>query len=147
MLSYVLEPYTYGRWLTVYDCHFKFTLLWSVKPCFCFICHHPLSLSVSHPEPSWSQEAEEAIRSLDKQLQSEPRFQQALKDTTLPRGATARLTCLVNGRVTGLWCTSLNNAPPHSTRATGKKKKSQAVWNDRTKLHKLEAAMIHIFII
>uniref|UniRef100_A0A8C4GZL6 Myosin light chain kinase, smooth muscle n=1 Tax=Dicentrarchus labrax TaxID=13489 RepID=A0A8C4GZL6_DICLA len=46
---------------------------------------------------SWSQEAEEAIQSLDKQLQSEPRFQQALKDTTLPKGATAQLTCLVDG--------------------------------------------------
>ncbi|XP_078134708.1 myosin light chain kinase, smooth muscle-like isoform X4 [Sander vitreus] len=45
----------------------------------------------------WSQEAEEAIQSLDKQLQSEPRFQHALKDATLPKGATARLTCLVNG--------------------------------------------------
>ncbi|XP_032358997.1 myosin light chain kinase, smooth muscle isoform X2 [Etheostoma spectabile] len=45
----------------------------------------------------WSQEAEKAIQSLDKQLQSEPRFQHALKDATLPKGATARLTCLVNG--------------------------------------------------
>ncbi|XP_069011555.1 myosin light chain kinase, smooth muscle-like [Embiotoca jacksoni] len=48
-------------------------------------------------EPGWSQEAEEAIQSLDTQLQIEPRFQQALKDTTLPKGATAQLTCLVNG--------------------------------------------------
>ncbi|KAL6094936.1 uncharacterized protein ACO6RY_16239 [Pungitius sinensis] len=48
-------------------------------------------------EPCWGQEAEQAIQSLDKQLQREPRFQQVLKDTTLPRGATARLTCLVNG--------------------------------------------------
>ncbi|KAM7381550.1 hypothetical protein PAMA_012408 [Pampus argenteus] len=48
-------------------------------------------------EPGWSQEAEEAIRSLDKQLQSEPRFQQPLKDITLSKGATAHLTCLVNG--------------------------------------------------
>ncbi|XP_070708167.1 myosin light chain kinase, smooth muscle-like [Pempheris klunzingeri] len=53
--------------------------------------------SSSAEEPGWSQEAEEAIQSLDKQLQSEPRFQQALKDTTLPKGATAQLTCLVNG--------------------------------------------------
>ncbi|KAE8284102.1 Myosin light chain kinase, smooth muscle [Larimichthys crocea] len=66
------------------------------------LSNRPDSPGSSSEEPSWSQEAEEAIRSLDKQLQSEPRFQQALKDTTLPRGATARLTCLVNGRVTGL---------------------------------------------
>uniref|UniRef100_A0A672ZP45 Myosin light chain kinase, smooth muscle-like n=1 Tax=Sphaeramia orbicularis TaxID=375764 RepID=A0A672ZP45_9TELE len=46
---------------------------------------------------SSSEEAEEAIQSLDKQLQREPRFQQALKDTTLPRGATAQLTCLISG--------------------------------------------------
>uniref|UniRef100_A0AAQ4QUB7 Myosin, light chain kinase 5 n=1 Tax=Gasterosteus aculeatus aculeatus TaxID=481459 RepID=A0AAQ4QUB7_GASAC len=39
----------------------------------------------------------QAWLSLDKQLQREPRFQQVLKDTTLPRGGTARLTCLVNG--------------------------------------------------
>ncbi|KAE8284098.1 Myosin light chain kinase, smooth muscle [Larimichthys crocea] len=61
------------------------------------LSNRPDSPGSSSEEPSWSQEAEEAIRSLDKQLQSEPRFQQALKDTTLPRGATARLTCLVNG--------------------------------------------------
>lgn len=70
------------------------------KPRFCFIRHH----APSHPEPGWSQEAEEAIQSLDKQLQSEPRFQQALKDATLRRGATAQLTCLVDGMVTELWC-------------------------------------------
>lgn len=68
------------------------------KPRFCFIRHH----APSHPEPGWSQEAEEAIQSLDKQLQSEPRFQQALKDTTLRRGTTAQLTCLVDGMVTEL---------------------------------------------
>lgn len=56
------------------------------------ITFHP-----SHPEPGWSQEAEEAIRSLDKQLQTEPRFQRALKDVALPKGATAQLTCLVSG--------------------------------------------------
>lgn len=54
--------------------------------------------SLSDPEPGWSQEAEEAIRSLDKQLQTEPRFQKALKDVSLPKGATAELTCLVDGR-------------------------------------------------
>ncbi|KAF3704347.1 Myosin light chain kinase, smooth muscle [Channa argus] len=48
-------------------------------------------------EPGWSLEAEEAIQSLDKQLQSEPHFQQTLKDTTLPKGATAQLKCVVNG--------------------------------------------------
>lgn len=145
--SYVLEPHTYGRWLTVSDCHFKFTLLWSVKPCFRFIRHHP----PSHPEPGWSQEAEEAIQSLDKQLQSEPRFQQALKDSTLPKGATARLTCHVNGRVTELWCTSLNNAPAHPTRAKGKKRRDCLTWSYcrrmRPKVFELKAAMIHIFIL
>uniref|UniRef100_A0A3B4GUT8 Myosin light chain kinase, smooth muscle-like n=1 Tax=Pundamilia nyererei TaxID=303518 RepID=A0A3B4GUT8_9CICH len=48
-------------------------------------------------KPSWSQEAEEAIRSLDNQLQIEPHFQQALKDVTLPVGAAAQLTCVING--------------------------------------------------
>ncbi|XP_043957725.1 myosin light chain kinase, smooth muscle-like [Gambusia affinis] len=48
-------------------------------------------------EPVWSHEAEEAIQSLDKQLQSEPHFQQALKDITLHQGETAQLTCLVDG--------------------------------------------------
>ncbi|XP_029383776.1 myosin light chain kinase, smooth muscle-like [Echeneis naucrates] len=57
----------------------------------------PDSPGSSSEEPSWSQEAEEAIQSLDEQLQSEPYFQQALKDTTLPKGATAELRCLVNG--------------------------------------------------
>jgi len=93
MPSYVLQLHAYGRWLAVSDCHFKFTLLWSVKPRFRFIHRHP----PSHPEPGWSQEAEEAIQSLDEQLQSEPRFQQALKDASLPKGATLRLTCLVSG--------------------------------------------------
>ncbi|KAM8877714.1 myosin light chain kinase, smooth muscle-like isoform 1-T2 [Synchiropus picturatus] len=48
-------------------------------------------------EPCWSPAAEEAIQSLDKQLQSEPRFQQPLKDVAFPRGATANLTCRVHG--------------------------------------------------
>ncbi|XP_068439500.1 myosin light chain kinase, smooth muscle-like isoform X2 [Clinocottus analis] len=61
------------------------------------LSNRPDSPGSSLEEPGWSQEAEEAIQSLDKQLQSEPRFQQALKDATLPKGATARLTCLVNG--------------------------------------------------
>ncbi|XP_070783037.1 myosin light chain kinase, smooth muscle-like [Enoplosus armatus] len=61
------------------------------------LSNRPDSPGCSSEEPGWSQEAEEAIHSLDKQLQSEPRFQQALKDTTLPKGATAQLTCLVNG--------------------------------------------------
>ncbi|XP_031171143.1 myosin light chain kinase, smooth muscle-like isoform X3 [Sander lucioperca] len=61
------------------------------------LSNRPDSPGSSSEEPGWSQEAEEAIQSLDKQLQSEPRFQRALKDATLPKGATARLTCLVNG--------------------------------------------------
>ncbi|XP_053197025.1 myosin light chain kinase, smooth muscle-like [Scomber japonicus] len=61
------------------------------------LSNRPDSPGSSSEEPGWSQEAEEAIQSLDKQLQSEPRFQQPLKDTTLPKGATAHLTCLVDG--------------------------------------------------
>lgn len=57
----------------------------------------PVSAGNSSEEPSWSQEAEEAIRSLDNQLQIEPHFQQALKDVTLPVGAVAQLTCVING--------------------------------------------------
>lgn len=94
-VSYLLGPQTYGRWLAVSDCHIKFTLLWSVKPRFCFI--------QLHPEPGWSQEAEDAIQSLDKQLRSEPRFQRALRDTVHPTGSTAQLTCIVNGRVEEVW--------------------------------------------
>lgn len=101
MSSYVLEQHAYGRWLTLPIVTSKFPLLWSVKPCFCCISHR----SLSHPEPVWSHEAEEAIQSLDKQLKSEPRFQQTLRDATLPKGATAQLTCLVNGRVAELWYT------------------------------------------
>ncbi|MEQ2191407.1 hypothetical protein XENOCAPTIV_028043, partial [Xenoophorus captivus] len=48
-------------------------------------------------KPVWSREAEAAIQSLDKQLQTEPHFQQALKDITLPKRETAQLTCLVDG--------------------------------------------------
>ncbi|RVE59690.1 hypothetical protein OJAV_G00190990 [Oryzias javanicus] len=48
-------------------------------------------------EPTWSQEAEEAIQALDKQLQIEPRFQQTLRDTTAASGATATLTCHIEG--------------------------------------------------
>ncbi|KAM8730437.1 myosin light chain kinase, smooth muscle-like [Acanthopagrus schlegelii] len=61
------------------------------------LSNRPDSPGSSSEEPGWSQQAEEAIQSLDKQLQSEPRFQQALKDATLRKGATAQLTCLVNG--------------------------------------------------
>lgn len=61
------------------------------------LSNRPDSPGSSLEEPGWSQEAEEAIQSLDKQLQSEPRFHRVLRDTTLPRGATAQLTCLVNG--------------------------------------------------
>lgn len=61
------------------------------------LSNRPDSPGSSSEEPGWSQEAEEAIQSLDKQLQSEPRFHQVLKDTTLPKGATAQLTCLIDG--------------------------------------------------
>ncbi|KAM3592455.1 uncharacterized protein V6R79_019245 [Siganus canaliculatus] len=57
----------------------------------------PDSPGSSSEEPGWSQEAEEAIQSLDKKLQCEPRFQRALRDATIPTAATARLTCLVDG--------------------------------------------------
>ncbi|XP_061611605.1 myosin light chain kinase, smooth muscle-like isoform X1 [Phyllopteryx taeniolatus] len=57
----------------------------------------PDSPSSNSDEPSWSQEAEEAIRSLDKQLHSEPRFREPLRDASLPAGATARLECRVDG--------------------------------------------------
>ncbi|XP_029312068.1 myosin light chain kinase, smooth muscle-like isoform X2 [Cottoperca gobio] len=61
------------------------------------LSNRPDSPGSSSEEPGWSQEAEKAIQSLDKQFQSEPRFQQALKDATLPKGATAQLQCVVNG--------------------------------------------------
>lgn len=61
------------------------------------LSNRPDSPGSSSEEPGWSPEAEEAIQSLDKQLRSEPRFQQALRDASLPRGATARLACLVHG--------------------------------------------------
>uniref|UniRef100_A0A674AS97 Myosin light chain kinase, smooth muscle-like n=1 Tax=Salmo trutta TaxID=8032 RepID=A0A674AS97_SALTR len=49
------------------------------------------------PEASWSPAAEQAIQNLDQELQSEPRFQQVLRDTSQPRGSTARLACRVQG--------------------------------------------------
>ncbi|XP_034563732.1 myosin light chain kinase, smooth muscle-like [Notolabrus celidotus] len=61
------------------------------------LSNRPDSPGSSSEEPGWSQEAEEAIQSLEKQLQSEPHFQQALKDITLTKGATAQLTCIVDG--------------------------------------------------
>ncbi|XP_071401845.1 myosin light chain kinase, smooth muscle-like [Centroberyx affinis] len=61
------------------------------------LSNRPDSPGSPSEEPGWSQEAEKAIQSLDQQLQSEPRFQQALRDTALPKGATAQLTCLVHG--------------------------------------------------
>ncbi|XP_068610898.1 myosin light chain kinase, smooth muscle-like [Brachionichthys hirsutus] len=57
----------------------------------------PDSPGTPSEEPAWSPEAEQAIQSLDTQLQSGPSFQQVLRDAALPRGATARFTCLVNG--------------------------------------------------
>ncbi|XP_035602993.1 myosin light chain kinase, smooth muscle-like [Oncorhynchus keta] len=48
-------------------------------------------------EASWSPAAEQAIQTLDQELQSEPRFQQVLRDTSQPRGSSARLACRVQG--------------------------------------------------
>ncbi|KAF7204301.1 myosin light chain kinase, smooth muscle isoform X2 [Nothobranchius furzeri] len=61
------------------------------------LSNRPDSPGHSLEEPGWSREAEEAIQSLDKQLQMEPHFQLTLKDVTLPKGATTVLTCLVDG--------------------------------------------------
>ncbi|XP_058477440.1 myosin light chain kinase, smooth muscle-like [Solea solea] len=61
------------------------------------LSNRPDSPGSSSEDPGWSREAEEAIQSLDKQLQTEPCFQQALRDATLPRGATAQLRCCVTG--------------------------------------------------
>ncbi|XP_036397362.1 myosin light chain kinase, smooth muscle [Megalops cyprinoides] len=44
-----------------------------------------------------SPEAEHALKSLEKQLQSEPCFSQILKDLTQPEGATVHLTCNIQG--------------------------------------------------
>ncbi|KAM9817011.1 myosin light chain kinase, smooth muscle-like [Neosynchiropus ocellatus] len=73
------------------DCHIKFSFFMIRKVL------SPPHHGLFHAEPCWSPAAEEAIQSLDKQLQSEPRFQQPLKDVAFPRGATASLTCRVNG--------------------------------------------------
>ncbi|XP_046887941.1 myosin light chain kinase, smooth muscle-like isoform X1 [Hypomesus transpacificus] len=51
----------------------------------------------SGEEPSWGPEAKLAIQSLEKKLEKEPYFDQVLKDTTLPSGATARLACHIQG--------------------------------------------------
>ncbi|XP_076008098.1 myosin light chain kinase, smooth muscle-like [Genypterus blacodes] len=61
------------------------------------LSNRPNSPSGLTEEAGWSPEAEEAIQSLDKRLQSEPRFQQVLKDTARPQGAKAQLTCLIHG--------------------------------------------------
>ncbi|XP_028287963.1 myosin light chain kinase, smooth muscle-like [Parambassis ranga] len=61
------------------------------------LSNRPDSPGSSSEELGWSQEAEEAIKSLDRQLQAEPRFQHVLKDITLPKGATAQLKCLITG--------------------------------------------------
>ncbi|KAG9350141.1 hypothetical protein JZ751_026494 [Albula glossodonta] len=42
-------------------------------------------------------ETEHALKSLEEQLQSEPRFSQALKDITQPQGTTVRLICHIQG--------------------------------------------------
>uniref|UniRef100_A0A8C7ZLB4 Non-specific serine/threonine protein kinase n=1 Tax=Oryzias sinensis TaxID=183150 RepID=A0A8C7ZLB4_9TELE len=59
--------------------------------------NRPDSDGSTSDEPIWSQEAEEAIQALDKQLQIEPRFQQTLRDTTAASGAMAELTCYAEG--------------------------------------------------
>nr|XP_061807754.1 myosin light chain kinase, smooth muscle-like [Nerophis lumbriciformis] len=61
------------------------------------LSNRPDSPGSSSDEPSWSQEAEEAIRSLDKQLHGEPRFREPLRDASFSAGATARLACRVDG--------------------------------------------------
>ncbi|XP_061120064.1 myosin light chain kinase, smooth muscle-like isoform X1 [Syngnathus typhle] len=61
------------------------------------LSNKPDSSGSPSDEPSWSQEAEEAIRSLDKELHGEPRFREPLQDASLPAGATARLACRVDG--------------------------------------------------
>lgn len=55
--------------------------------------------SYPYTEPSWGPEAKLAIQSLEKKLEKEPYFDQVLKDTTLPSGATARLACHIQGKV------------------------------------------------
>ncbi|XP_077594804.1 myosin light chain kinase, smooth muscle-like isoform X1 [Stigmatopora nigra] len=71
------------------------------------LSNRPDSPGSSSEEPSWSQEAEEAIRSLDKQLHGEPRFRETLRDASFSVGSTARLACQVDGYphpgVTWLW--------------------------------------------
>ncbi|KAM9426024.1 myosin light chain kinase, smooth muscle-like isoform 2-T2 [Pholidichthys leucotaenia] len=61
------------------------------------LTNSPESAGSSSEEPGWSQEAEKAIQSLDKQLHIEPHFQRTLKDVTLPEGGSTKLTCLING--------------------------------------------------
>ncbi|XP_034050119.1 myosin light chain kinase, smooth muscle-like [Thalassophryne amazonica] len=61
------------------------------------LSNRPDSPGSASEEPAWSQEAEEAIQSMDTLLQCEPRFHQTLKDTTRPKGADAQLMCLING--------------------------------------------------
>ncbi|CAL8301334.1 unnamed protein product [Lota lota] len=48
-------------------------------------------------ELAWGGEAEQAIERLAEELQKEPRFQCTLRDAVLPEGATAQLTCMVDG--------------------------------------------------
>lgn len=61
------------------------------------LSNRPDSPRTSTDEPAWSPEAEQAIQGLEKQLWCEPRFLRTLRDTTLPEGATAQLTCTVHG--------------------------------------------------
>ncbi|CAL8282118.1 unnamed protein product [Merluccius merluccius] len=48
-------------------------------------------------ELGWGGEAEQAIKRLGEQLKKEPHFQRTLRDAVLSEGATAQLTCLVDG--------------------------------------------------
>lgn len=57
------------------------------------LCHVLCTYSTLTPE------AEQAVKSLEEQLQCEPRFSQALKDRTQPQGATVQLTCHIEGTV------------------------------------------------
>ncbi|XP_077101423.1 myosin light chain kinase, smooth muscle-like isoform X1 [Siphateles boraxobius] len=55
--------------------------------------HSPISVD----EQALGKEAEQAVASLEKQLQSQPCFHQALCDLTETRGATVNLACTIHG--------------------------------------------------
>lgn len=85
MLNRPLKSSTLHGSVLLFTNHcWKMTVLFSLSP-------------PPHPEASWSPAAEQAIQTLDQELQSEPRFQQVLRDTSQPRGSSARLACRVQG--------------------------------------------------